>query len=97
LSALQSKQFKAEDNIYNALNLSVPEIKDTVVQSFSKNSKGCSFDPLFSSNFCSGNMMAVIRVIFYFKSRKTRMNTTSYFKMIQIAKHQNGLTLLSSL
>jgi len=41
--------------------------------------------------------MAVIRVIFYFKSRKTRMNTTSYFKMIQIAKHQNGLTLLSSL
>ncbi len=63
LSALQSKQFKVEDNIYNALNLSAPEIKDSITQSFAKNSKGCSFDPLFSSNFTSGNMMAAIRVI----------------------------------
>lgn len=93
MTALQSKHFKSENDIYSALNLSAPEIKDTVAQSFAKNSKGCSFDPMFSSNFSSGNMMAVIRVILLINFRKALINTMSYFKTILIAKHHNGSTL----
>lgn len=61
-SVLASKHFKINQNIYKGLNLDYTEHNDQISQSFGKNYKGCSLDPMFSSNFDSGNLMAVIRV-----------------------------------
>lgn len=51
-------------SIFKGLSLDYATYNDSISDSFGNNYKGCSLDPMFSSNYDSGNLMAAIRVTF---------------------------------